>query len=140
MKLEYQNRTGLFPEHRGLPIELQAHERVRLTIPAREALQAAGARIAPEPNDGEPQTYTVQLDAKREVPKGLVACRIVGTDHVGIRMEIEPEYPHETQSLWDQVAFSGCPQCGKPLLWYEAGHVPGYRVCTGESHHHVLAS
>jgi hypothetical protein len=134
MELTYQRRDGLFPEHAS--VEQGPHERVRLTIPAREALQRAGASITPEPADGGHQIYTVALG--NTVPEGVVAVRIVGTDHLALRMDIEPEYPGEIGTLWEQADFSPCPVCGAPLVWYEAGYVPGYRVCARPPHHHVL--
>lgn len=136
MRLEYQNRTGLLPEHAG--VRQGPHEGVRLTIPAREALQAAGARITMEPPSGEPALYTVELGER--VPEGIVATRILHTEHLGLRMDNEPEYPGEIgHAYWEQLDFTPCPECGAPLVWYEAGYVPGYRVCARAPHHHVLA-
>ena len=132
MKLEYQNRYGI-PETKIIP---PLYENVRLTIPAREALEAANAEVAP---DG-PQTYSVRLSPNDRVPD-LVAA-IVSDDvrgYVALRLPDEPEYPGEEPTYWQQLDFSPCPKCGKPLVWYEAGYVPGYRVCTGKAHHHVLA-
>lgn len=53
----YQGRTGLLREHRDLRIRPRPIERVRLTMPAREALQRAGAQVEAV-EDG---TYTVTL-------------------------------------------------------------------------------
>lgn len=134
MKLKYQRRTGLFPEHAG--VQPTTHTRVRLTIPAREALERAGAHITAV--SSEPRLYTVTLGAT--VPAGIIATRIIGTNHLGLRMQDEPEYPGEIgEAYWEQLDFTPCPQCGAPLVWYEAGYVPGYRVCARKPHHHVLA-
>lgn len=32
---------------------------------------------------------------------------------------------------WADVTGVPCPLCGQILIWYEAGYVPGYRVCYG---------
>jgi hypothetical protein len=56
-----------------------------------------------------------------------------------VRLDIEPEYPGEIAAYWQQLDFTGCPECAAPLVWYEAGYVPGYRVCSRGPHHHVLA-
>lgn len=139
MKLKYQKRNGLFQEHRRGDLRQAPHERVRLTIPAREALESAGAIILAEPSDGGPALYTVELMDR--VPQDVVATRIIDTDHLGLRMSNEPEYPGEIwHAYWEQLDFTPCPKCGAPLIWYEAGYVPGYRVCARKPHHHILAS
>jgi hypothetical protein len=142
MKIEYQNRTGLFPEHRGVTLIPQTYQRVRLTIPVYEALERAGATVTPEPDDARTgaRLCSVTLSPVERVPDGMVTTRIIGTSHLGLRLAIEPEYPGEiAEAYWEQLDFTGCPQCGRPLIWYEAGYVPGYRVCARPPHHHVLA-
>lgn len=145
IELKDQKQTGLFPEHSG--VTQGAHENIRLTIPAREALQAAGATISPEPMDrkiGMP-TYTVILGGK--IPGGLVCAATTVLQEGGgwleilcLRMKNEPEYPGEIEgSYWQRLDFMPCPKCGAPLVWYEAGYVPGYRVCAKAPHHHWLA-
>lgn len=138
MELEYQDRSGI---EQDLELRPSTYERVRLTIPAREALQAANALIVTEANDAKTgaSLYTVTLSAQERVPVDLIAGHIAGTDHTTLRLSEEEEYPHEIPMFWEQVDFSGCPKCGKPLIWWEAGYVPGYRVCSGRSHHHVIA-
>ena len=131
MKLSNQNRTGLLAEHTN--VEQGPHERIRLTIPACEALMAAGATIIPT-GDG---LHTVTLGGT--VPTGLVAVSIIGTDHRGLRLDIEPEYPGEFADYWLQVDMTPCADCGAPLVWYEAGYGPGYRVCAKSPHHHFVA-
>jgi len=137
MKLIDQHRNGLFPEHRGAQMQQGPHERVRLTIPAREALEAAGAKITLTPDRDGVTLYTVELSDR--VPRDIVAAHIRNTDHLGLRLAIEPEYPGEISSYWETLDFTPCPKCAAPLIWYEAGYVPGYRVCAGSKHHHMLA-
>lgn len=148
MKLIDQNRTGVFPEHRGVRFVSGPHERVRMTIPAREALEAEGAEVVPETGflPGVP-TFTVTLG--EHVPKGLVAAHTrikIPADRFGyyvlvsLRMENEPPWPGEVTDgdIWDRLDYVPCPRCRAPLIWYEAGYVPGYRVCAGKQHHHYL--
>jgi hypothetical protein len=75
------------------------------------------------------------------VPAGLLAVSIVGDDGpVGIRLAAEPEYPGECGlDYWVTLDIMPCPRCHAPLVWWEAGFVPGYRVCAGRRHHHWLA-
>lgn len=145
IELQDQKRKGLFPEHKKVATAM--HEKVRLTIPAREALEAAGATVAPEQMDmaiGMP-TYTVRLGD--QVPIGLVAAHTKASypgggwrELLSLRMEIEPEYPGEFEGdYWQRLDFVACPKCGAPLVWYEAGYVPGYRVCAKTPNHHWLA-
>jgi hypothetical protein len=132
VKLEDQKRQGLFPEHDGVaPVAYV----VRATIPVVEALRDAGATVnrAPDPMKG----YTVIPGPK--MPAGIVAVHLNDPPHVGLRLTIEPEYPQEFSDYWAQVDFTPCPVCGAPVVWYEAGYVPGYRVCTQPPHHHSLA-
>lgn len=149
-KIELQDpkRTGVFPEHAQAKFIGGPHEKVRLTVPAREALEAVGASITPEPLDKEigMPTYTVEMYYR--VPAGLVAVATevkpmtgYGCLHVtSLRMETEPPYPAEIEAdYWTRLDFTPCPKCGAPLIWYEAGYVPGYRVCAGKQHHHWLA-
>ena len=144
VELQDQKRKGL-PEHKKVAPAL--HEKVRLTIPAREALEAAGATVTPEPMNmaiGMP-TYTVRLGD--QVPIGLVAAHTKISysggswwELLSLRMEIEPEYPGEFMGdYWQRLDFAPCPKCGAPLMWYEAGYIPGYRVCSKPPHHHWLA-
>jgi hypothetical protein len=132
MKLVSQKRTGLFPEHHGVaPIEYEA----RATIPVVEALKATGARFEPLP---APELgYKITLGDR--MPKGIVAVHLNESPYLGLRMTNEPEYPQEFADYWIQVAFTPCPVCGAPVVWYEAGYVPGYRVCVKPPHHHSLA-
>ena len=130
VKLIYQERDGLFPEVKGIaPV---VHE-VRATIPVVELLRSEGATVVPlaMPEYG----YMVTLGKK--MPKGIVAIEIPNS--IGLRLENEPEYPMEHPNYWAQLMWTPCPKCSAPIVWYEAGYVPGYRVCTGRKHHHSLA-
>jgi hypothetical protein len=57
---------------------------------------------------------------------------------MAVRLASEPPYPIEFPAFWATVDFTPCPVCGAALLWHEAGHVPGYRVCVRAPFHHVL--
>lgn len=133
MQMQDMQRTGLFPEHEGKLSAPAIHSRVRLTISAREALLEHGAIVRWIESD---RTYTVQL--RDTVPPDLIVTRLANSDELGIRRNIEPEYPDEIgHAFWDQVDFAPCPICRAPLIWYEAGYVPGYRVCAKPPHHHI---
>jgi hypothetical protein len=135
MKMKYQGRDGLFPEHAEVQFIMPTLERVRLTIPAREELERVGATIIQ--TETNPPLFSVTLD--EIAPNGIVATRIGNTDHLGLRLEIEPEYPMEIgHAYWEQVSLTPCPVCGACLIWYEAGYVPGYRVCVRKPHHHCM--
>jgi hypothetical protein len=132
MKLVSQKKLGLLPEHRKHGIEPIVRT-VRATLPVIEALRGAGSKI--EPHDG---TYTITLG--HEMPHGIVAVQVMGSADIFLRLSIEPEYPGEIEAAWwHKVDWLPCPVCGAPVVWYEAGFVPGYRVCTGPKHHHSLA-
>ena len=136
-------RTGLHAEHRAVTTPTITD--LRLTIPAREALLAAGNVVSEYRGGAEAggPRYSVALSRP---PSGLVLCQI--HDHedsqYGLRMSDEPRYPHEmptAQISWDAWGqWLPCPSCGASLVWYEAGYVPGYRVCSAAPHHHVRLS
>lgn len=121
-------------------IKVQAPEYTdyRLTIPAREALLAAGNAVRP---GGALGRWDVSLHAP---PKGIVEVLIgQGNDqHRGLRMDYEPEFPGEWPPdavAWhEQGQWTACPCCQSALVWYEAGYVPGYRICLHG--HHVQLS
>lgn len=132
MKLISQKRSGLFAEHQGIaPLVYEA----RATIPAVEALRAVGATAEPLPSPAS--GYKITLGDK--MPTGIVAVHLNESPYLGLRMVMEPEYPMEFADYWRQVDFTPCPVCDAPVVWYEAGYVPGYRVCTRKPHHHSLA-
>ena len=127
-----QKRRGLFAELSGIaPI---VHE-ARATIPVIEALRAAGATV-----ETLPTLYpSYRITLGRQMPAGIVAVHLNVQPHLGLRMDNEPEYPQEYADFWRQVDWTPCPVCGAPVVWYEAGYVPGYRVCAGKQHHHSIA-
>ena len=131
MKLIDQKRTGLFPEHDGDIAPITAH--ARATIPVVEALRAAGAQVDCLPVAG----YKITLGDT--MPAGIVASHHNDEPRMVLRMADEPEYPGEHIDYWLQVDWTPCPVCGAPVIWYEAGYVPGYRVCSRPPHHHSIA-
>jgi len=135
MKIKSQNLTGLLPGHSGVaPI---VFDRVRATIPAREALTEAGATVEPTGD-----TCTIRLGGR--MPCGIVAVSTPdpngGADRMAIRMRHEPPYPIERPDVWAQADWTPCPDCGAPIVWYESGYVPGYRVCAKPPHHHSIVA
>lgn len=133
-----QKRTGVFPEHAKLKFEGLIRTDTRMTIPAREALQRVSVV-----RDG---AYYYQTP-----PTGIVAVLAPVIDEggaptmgrmVALRCDNEPPYPGEIPNLdmWIEVDLTPCPKCGAALVWYEAGYVPGYRVCAGKAHHHFIAN
>lgn len=78
VKIESQDRNGIVRE-------------VRATIPAVEALTAAGATIERLGDTG----YRVTLG--HTMPADIVAVRLNQSPWVGIRLSIEPEYPGESR-------------------------------------------
>ena len=118
---------------------------LRLTIPAREALVREGNNILAQPWDGlgRPR-WSVEL---HRPPEGLVLVLIGhgNEQHRGLRCDDEPAYPGEWSA--DSIAWhergdwTPCPArgCGRALVWYEAGYVPGYRICT-RGHHAQLSN
>lgn len=133
MTLEPQNRTGLLDPH-----QLIARHEVRATIPVIEALRASGCSVETIESP-DAQVYRVTLGDR--VPDGIVAVAANGPPYVTcLRMTDEPAYPGEYPGGWAlQADWTPCPACGAPVVWYEAGYVPGYRVCTRPPHHHLLA-
>jgi len=130
MKTTYQKRTGLLPPCTGFaPVK---YEGVRLTIPAREALEAAGNTAALRGD----YTYDVTLSGK--VPANLVATSDEADGRACVRLSCEPPYPREFQNYWLQASWVPCPKCSHALIWYEENYVPGYRVCARRPYHHVL--
>src|SRR5438105_4031429 len=132
MQLVYQKHTGLFPEQTSIapPVFI-----ARATIPVLEALEVAGATALPLP----PPDYGYRITLGKVMPAGIVAVHLNSNPHIGLRLDVEDQYPIEFPDYWAQVDFTPCPQCGAPVVWYEAGFVPGYRVCTQPPHHHLLA-
>jgi len=115
---------------------------LRMTVPVREALAQAGNIVrASEPTaDGQHQW---EVTLTRPVPVVLCLIGHGGSQHRGLRLADEPRYLQE----WNDSAIAwhergdwiGCPKCGGALVWYEAGYVPGYRLCT-RGHHALLSA
>ena len=149
MRLINQHRSGVFAEHEGAEFRGAVLDCCRLTIPAREALEAASAVITP----AEPPTIHVngrwerssaphwRVELRQQCPSGLVVTQEYGSHAVCVRRDDEPEWPGgEAPAAWQQLDLTPCPTCGSALVWYEAGYVPGYRVCAGPEHHHWQAT
>mgnify|MGYP000632747541 CR=1 FL=1 len=132
IEVEYQKRTGLQP---GMTLGPVVYSEVRMTIPVKETLEVAAARTKRSPIG---VGYEITLGSI--MPTGIVAAQVIRQPGCVLRLENEPPYPGEIpeSGFWYQVDFTPCPVCGAPLFWYEAGYVPGYRVCTQPPHHHVL--
>lgn len=128
-------RTGLFAEHDGVAMpEIEC----RLTVPAHEAIE----RHHPDNRvHGEGMLARVTLAAP---PPGLVVTFAPLNPHnergawvPAVRTHEEPPWPLESEAAWQDVGeWVPCPACGASLVWYEAGYVPGYRVCSRAPHHH----
>lgn len=129
MKLLYQHKTGLEPADAVIylrPINAVA------TIPAIEALRAASASV--ERNSLPCGLVTITLGSR--MPPNIIAVSTPDHD-ICLRTKQEPPYPQERPNFWLQADFLPCPVCSAPVVWYEAGYVPGYRVCTKKPHHHL---
>lgn len=150
LKLLDQNRTGVFREREEAEFCGARMSACRLTIRAREALIAAGADIQPadapmvpamaggwEPAIG--QYWDVALGQR--CPPRVLVRETFGVAGYTMRLDDEPAWPNEIANvpIWGQLDLTPCPHCGAALAWYEAGYVPGYRVCAGPQHHHWLA-
>jgi hypothetical protein len=151
MRLIDQRRTGVLPEHAHAEFAGATLEPCRLTIPAREALLAAGAAIepvvAPPERDitGRLARSTIphwRVSLGQRAPRGLVVAQLAGGTALCIRRADEPEWPGaEVPSHWHTLDLTPCPRCGSALVWYEARYVSrGYRVCAGPEHHHWRAA
>jgi len=150
IKLRDCKRTGLMMGGSGVaPI---AHMGIRATLPVIERLLATeGVTVEAEQPDGSlvtvrsatsmigltPHTYRITLTTA--VPAGIVATTVERSGKIGLRLDDEPEYDGEYPDGWVQLDWTPCPKCGAPLIWYEAGYAPGYRVCARSPHHHWQA-
>lgn len=127
-KLRDMKRRGIV-EHGIAPVVYE----VIATLPVIEAMRRSGAEC-----EQVGEIWKITLGP--QMPDGIVAVHLNQYPATGIRLEHEPSYPQEYADSWRQVDFTPCPVCLAPVVWYEAGYVPGYRVCTGKRHHHSLAS
>lgn len=147
-------RTGLTMTPQVAHIAAPIHDELRLTIPAHEALVSTRNRVElrgattmlPHTLDRAQRgpTYQVfRVELSGDVPARLILC-IIGhgeEQHRGLRLNDEPEFPREIAGAvawWEQGEWTPCPTCRAPLVWYEAGYVPGYRVCARRPHHHSI--
>jgi len=110
-----------------VPVVVQG---LRLTIPAREALERAGNSVV-QTHTPDGSRYSVEIIRP---PVGLVLVRVGGkSDDFALRMANEPPWPGEWPSKaiawWDRGDWVPCPGCGYGLVWNEAGYVPGWRIC-----------
>jgi hypothetical protein len=123
----------------GLVVEAPSYEVSRLTIPCHEALERASNRV-------EDAGHTYRITLAGRIPLGVIEAVLgAGTEqHRGLRLDIEPPYPGEwpedAVAWYERGQWVPCPapHCGRALVWYEAGYVPGYRVCT-RGHHAQLS-
>lgn len=134
--LKDQKRTGVFPEHARLKFEGGLPAGLRMTIPAREALERASVL-----RDGHYYYQTPPQGIVAVLAPILEAGAPTGSYHTALRCGNEPPYPGErpNEDMWIEADLTPCPKCGAALVWYEAGYVPGYRVCAGPKHHHYIA-
>lgn len=110
-----------------LPHLLPPSYEVRLTIPAREALERAGNAI-----DRPPSVAGLPVVTVRSPPPGLIVviADVLGEQSTAVRTAEEPAWPREFEAGWAlRGQWVPCPTCGAALLWCEAGFVPGWRIC-----------
>lgn len=118
-------------------VEAPIIEHVRLTVPAREALERAGNEIVEDgrwsaPPSASGSTYRVTMRR----PPGGIELVLIGhgeAQHHALRLTIEESYPGEWPIVgvaWHERGYLvPCPECGTGLQWNEAGYVPGWRIC-----------
>lgn len=133
-----QKRTGVFPAHKRLKFESGAIPTdMRMTSPARDAVERVatvrdGAYYYQRPPSGVVVVLAPVIEAGAPTMGRMSALRLAD----------DPPFSGELENhdMWIEVDLTPCPQCGAALVWYEAGYVPGYRVCAGPQHHHYIAS
>jgi hypothetical protein len=137
-------RTGLLAEHHG--VAAPVHESLRLTVPAREKLERLGNGIERNGETSGMGAPLYRVTLAGYMPSTIVLC-LIGhgpEQHRGLRLQDEPAYPGEwpegTLAWHEHGDWVPCPDCGRPLVWYEAAYVPGYRVCSSAPHHHAKLS
>lgn len=146
IELVYEDRTGLRPGFDG--IAAPVIEDVKMSIPAMEALEREGHVVTLSRAAAKTDPYyTVELCGKRmprrlDVSIRLIECEQGGYyERVVLRTEEEPEWPGivpDEMNMWLLAEWLPCPVCAAPIVWYEAGFVPGYRICTRPPYHHSL--
>lgn len=137
LTLKDQKRKGVFPEHKHAKFEGCVRGDKRMTIAAREALIGVSTI--------RDNAYYYQTP-----PPGIVVVLApVNEDGApasgyapAYRFANEPQFAWERANtgMWLEIDLTPCPKCGAALVWYEAGYVPGYRVCAGKAHHHFIAA
>jgi hypothetical protein len=122
------------------------YERLRLTIPAREALERAGNQVRPmlcTQAELGIELYVVQQElgvpfysVTLVYPPTNLELVLIGQgegQHRGLRLSDEQAYPGEWPDgsiAWPaRGSWTPCPRCGAALRWHEAGYVQGYRIC-----------
>ena len=116
--------------------------RLRMTIPAREALAALGDLVEV---DAVRDVGTVLWRVTLSRPPPSIVLGLVPTPAAAdwcLRLDVEPEWPGEVApAWWETGAWVPCPHrgCGRALVWYEAGRVPGWRLCTAGHHARLSA-
>ena len=114
---------------------------IRLTIPAREAIEgawAAAVRRGRAPADVKntidrpPSASGIPVVTLQTPPTVLVIviAEVLGELSLGARTDADGPWPREFEAAWHDVGkWVPCPTCGAALLWCEAGYVPGWRIC-----------
>jgi hypothetical protein len=132
VKVKYRNRKGLcsFSDPAKI-LGRFPHLSVTLTDQAKEKLEQASVKV-------DDVNYLFVTP-----PEGLVVVKAPvkggGYYEHAARLASEPPWEGERDGdYWLQGALTPCPKCGAALVWYEYGFVPGYRVCAGPKHHHVM--
>lgn len=132
---KYMNRTGLFDEHKKHGVDTPRYDKLYLTVPAMQELERLD-------NTTDRQGYGLyEIVLSGTVPDNLVFAQGRERHQRGLRLNTDPEFSWEQAdfaSSNDKSDFQPCPKCGAALAWYEAGYVPGYRVCAKKPHHHVM--
>jgi hypothetical protein len=138
MKMTYVGRTGNIFPHPDEPVSIK-NNHILMTPLVKSVLEEAGAEITLEPDPWPGREGECQVIMGTVMPEGLIA---VGLPTIGgsmLRMASEPPLPDEIiDKGYFPLDWTPCPECGAPLMWAEAGYVPGYRICSQPPHHHVM--
>lgn len=113
-------------------VEAPTYTNLRITVPAIEALEKAGNRVKLCKEHKPVALYNVTLTHPINSIKLVRFNDYMGNQYTGLRLATEPEYPNELYygvSWHERGDWVPCPTCGASLVWYEAGYVPGYRIC-----------
>lgn len=143
MTISYQNRKGLLAPCTSIaPPVING---VRMTPKARKALKKAGHKVKAE--NADLKTFSVTLCGRR-MPRLCVEIRLVDClEYPCIHVPNDRYFSlwrsgcwdgQSWQNIWRDAEWMTCPRCKAPITWYEAGFVPGYRICLGNAHHHLI--